>query len=468
MKIKLPTQSYRSAASRERLQNCYAEAQSGSAKSDVIIKPCPGIISFTTVGVGPIRGMRKFLDHVYAVSGTELYRFDSTGAVEDLGGAVSGTDPVVMEDNGDQVMIVNGENGYIWSEDTGFIRITDSDFSSAKTVTNTDGFFVTDRVDTNEFAFSDSLDGLSWDGTFFATAEWKSDNVVRPLNHLGRLNIFGEASTEVWGFTGAVNLPYQRIQGAEMELGLIGAYALTTDKESIYIIGHDRCGYRIAGGVEQITNRNPALEEEWQGYAVVDDAIVFTHMWAGHQFVYFTFPTINKTFCMDRNTGLFHERVSWDEFNNSLGRWRVNCVCDAFRKLLVGDGFSGKVGYLDSNTYTEFGNTMQADMVFPPIHADGKTVFMPWLELDMQTGEGLTSGQGSAPQIMLAISDDGGSTFDSPEEWASMGQTGVRLSSIRWDSLGSFEESRYLRLVITDPVPRTIMSARCPGLRAGS
>jgi len=124
--------------------------------------------------------------------------------------------------------------------------------------------------------------------------------------------------------------------------------------------------------------------------------------------------------------------------------------------------FTGKVGYLDSSTYTEFGNTMQADMIFPPLHSDGQPVFMPWLALDMQTGEGLTTGQGSDPQIMLSISDDGGFTFDSPEEWATLGQTGVRLSSVRWNSLGSFEESRYLRLTITDPVPRTIMSARCP------
>src|SRR5882672_11262742 len=264
-------QSYRSAASKERLTNMYSEPQNPAAKSDMILKPCPGVLNFTTVGTGPFRGARKFGNYVYTVSGTELYRFDQFGAVTDIGGAFTGTDPVVMEDNGDQLIIVNGTNGYIWSEDVGFVRITDTDFQAAKTVTNTDGFFVTDRAGTNEFAFSDSLDGLSCDGSFFASAEWKSDDVVRPLNHLERLSIFGEQSTEVWGFTGAVNMPYQRIKGAGLELGLIGPFALTTDKESIYIIGHDRCGYRIAQGLEQVTNRNPALEEEWQGYAVIDD-----------------------------------------------------------------------------------------------------------------------------------------------------------------------------------------------------
>ena len=468
MRIRFATQSYRSTArklSAQRCANMYTERQSADAKTDIAVLSCPGILDFATCGTGPLRGMWEFGDFVYAVSGTTLYRVDDQGAATNVGGAVTGIDPVIIDDNGEQIFIANGTDGYTYSIAGGFARVTDANFIAGRSVTNTDGFFMVDRAGTNEFAMSDSLDGTSWDGSFFASAEWKSDNVVRLLNHLERLNIFGERSTEVWGFTGAVNFPYQRIKGAGLEIGLIGPYALCTDSESIYIIGDDRAVYRaVGGGAQQISNTNPAIEAEWQSYRVIDDAICFSHMWEGHQFVYFTFPTQNVTFCLDRNTGLFHERFSLDEFNNSLGRWRINCVCEAFGKILAGDRFSGKIGYLDRGTYTEFGNTIQADLISPPIHGDGATVQMPLFEMDVQTGVGATSGQGSDPQIMLSISDDGGETFEGPEMWESMGMTGVHKHRLAWHRLGSFEGSRCLRAVITDPVPRTIMGARCPGL----
>jgi hypothetical protein len=69
-------------------------------------------------------------------------------------------------------------------------------------------------------------------------------------------------------------------------------------------------------------------------------------------------------------------------YGHDLGRWRANCTTEAYGKTLIGDAFSGKVGYHDASVYTEFGNTIVTELVSPPIHADGKLVFMPWFELD--------------------------------------------------------------------------------------
>jgi len=55
---------------------------------------------------------------------------------------------------------------------------------------------------------------------------------------------------------------------------------------------------------------------------------------------------------------------------------------------------------------TEFDNTMQMLLTAPPLHADGKRLFMPWFELELEAGVGITTGQGSDPQIMLDYSDD--------------------------------------------------------------
>jgi hypothetical protein len=76
------------------------------------------------------------------------------------------------------------------------------------------------------------------------------------------------------------------------------------------------------------------------------------------------------------------------------------------------------------------------------------------LQVDMQTGVGLTTGQGSDPQAMLQWSDDGGYTW-SNELWASIGKLGEYLSRVRWRRLGRSRD-RVFRVTVTDPV-RVVM-----------
>lgn len=467
MKIKFASQSYKSGSrpiSRQRCVNMHAERQSQDAKTDVAVFGCPGIVDFATFGTGPVRGGRSMGGIPYVVSGGSLYSVTENGVATSLGGTISGTDPVSMSDNGTQLAIVNGTNGYVYSVTGGFQLIADTDFHAANTVAYSDGFFVFDRAGTDQFFLSDSLEGLSYDGLLFASAEWESDNLVAVVNHLEKLHLFGDRTTELHYNSGAANFPYQRIKGAGINLGVIGPHAITSDKDKIYFIGNDRVAYTFAGGASQLST--PAIEQEWQGYPVINDAFGMSYMFEGHRFIVYTFPTQNVTFGLDVTTGLWHERESHDEFGNSLGRWRGNCVFEAYGKTFVGDRFSGKIGYLDRTVFTEFGNMIRAELISPPIHGDGKRVFMPSFELNVETGVGLATGQGSDPQIMLSISDDGGRTFESPEYWQTMGAMGANKTQLRWLQLGSFYE-RCLKVVISDPVRRTIISAYCEGLRTG-
>lgn len=444
----------------------YAAAQPRDAKTDVALLAAPGLTNFATCGVGPVRGMHEMGDALYAVSGNYLYSVQSDGTTAQIGGQIGGAGRVAMDDNGSQLAIVNGENGYIYSTDGGFQLITDTNFHPAQTTSYIDGVFAYDRSDTNEFFISDSLDGLTY-SDFFASAEWKSDNIVAVLNHLEQIYLLGQRTIEPWYASGAANFPFQRIEGAAIDRGIIGPHAAISESQKIYIIGDDRVGYTIAGGgLAPITTE--AIDQAWQGYSKADDAHVFSYSFDGHRFVCFTFPTIPASWQIDLKTGLWHERVSWDENGRSLGRWRGNCAILAFGKTLIGDAFSGKIGYLDAAVATEYGNTVQAELVLPPLHGDdGQRVFMPYFEIDVESGVGLSSGQGSDPQIMLDISDDGGRTFVDQQPWRSMGRIGEYRQRLRWDRLGSFYD-RSLRLTISDPVRRTIIAARCPGMRAGS
>lgn len=466
------TQSYKHDSlplSAQNVINLYGEIQPKGTKAQVALLEPPGIIEAATLGSGPVRGLHVLDGVLYATSGGSLYSIASNHTTTELGGVISGTNVVSMDDNGAEVGIVNGVNGYIYSAASGFQLITDAAYNPSDTIAYLDGFFLHNRAGTGEFFRSDSLAGTVYDSTAFATAESKSDDLLSVYNHKQLLYAGGKKTIEIWHNANAANFPFQRISGATIERGLAGSFAITDEDETPFILGDNRIAYRIGGrSLRKIST--PAIDKTWQNYGTVEDVICFAYVWGGHTFICYTFPHIAATFVYDVATQLWHERRSHDRTGNDLGRWRVNCVATAYGRTYVGDAFSGKLGYLDSSTYTEFGDQIRGEAVSAPMFdPQGRNISMPWFEADIETGVGLTSGQGEDPQIMLSISDDGGRNFDAPETWRSMGKKGEYANNshqVRWDRLGRFY-NRHLKLVITDPVPRRIFGYRTPDMRVG-
>lgn len=465
MIIPFASQSYTHDAlplSAQRVLNMYAEQQPPNAKTQVSVHGAPGIVTYAEAGIGPIRGACLLGGLLYVVSGARLYSISnaSTPVVTLLGTGISGSGVVSIDDNGDQLMIVNGTNGYVYSTTTGFQLVTDTDFHAANTTTFLDSFFLFDRAGTGEFFRSDLLDGTVYDPLAFGTAESKSDNVLglRAVKQL--LYVFGERTIEPWANNGAANFPFAPVPGGAINRGILGSYAHAMEDEGLFILGDDRIGYRVSG--TQLTrNTTHAIERAYQKYTTVTDAIGMAHSWNGHKFITFTFPTMAKTWVYDIATQLWHERESRDRNGTPLGRWRANCMISAYGKTFVGDAFSGKIGYLSDEVFTEFDDPMYAVATGPPLHANGKRLFMSNFELIIQAGVGLTSGQGVDPQAMLDISDDGGNTWSAQQPWMSMGEIGNYKQRLRWKKLGSTEPggTRVMRITMSDPVRRTILAA---------
>lgn len=464
MKIPFATNSYKSPSlpiSAQRVVNMYAERQPQDAKTDVAVFGHPGIVSWASCGSGPIRGMHKMGSLLYVVSGQRLYSVTSAGVATDIGGAISGTSPVSMDDNGSQLMIVNGTSGYIYSTTLGFVLISDTDFNSAETVQFFDQRFYCDWKNTNKFFGSDLLDGTSYNALVFASAEARPDNVKAVLLNKQILLVMGETTIEPWQDIGAANMPLERVPGVVIERGLAAPRATAKEDNTTFFLGEDRRFYRL-DGLTPVGISTPALDAEWQNYSTVSDAFCLSYSWAGHKFIVVQFPTANTTFAFDIASGLWHERESWDLNGRSLGRWRANCHVSCYDRELFGDAFSGAIGYLSATTYDEFGNTTRALVTSPPVHSDRKRVFISRLELDIEAGVGITSGQGSDPQWMLRSSKDGGRTYTTLQKWRSAGKIGQYRTRLRWLRLGQARE-RVFEASTTDPVKRTIIAANGDG-----
>lgn len=457
----VPSQS--SPVSSMRVVNAYAEKQQDGARSAWARFASPGIVTVAELGDGPVRGLHLMAGQLYAVSDNHVWSLDEDGTATSLDSGIVGSGPVSIDDNGTQLMITNGDFGWTYDTASGIQQATSIFFYPAKTNTFFDGYFFFDRVGTNNFFRSDLLDGQSYPADNFVSAESRPDNVVavRALGNI--LWVLGEATIEPWYDAGADDFPLRRQDGGIVRRGCSAAMSVMIEDSKLFFLGDDRVFYSLGGGLTRLSTH--ALEHLWQSYERVDDAFAFSCPWNGHKFINLIFPAANAAFAVDLANGKWHERESIDVQGRAM-RWRANCAVAAYGKIWIGDFMSGKVGYLDASTFTEFDETFITSFVMPNLGNGVDRVRMPWFFLDVESGVSLNTGQGSDAQWMLDWSDDGGRTWVQAQQWRGVGAIGEYNRRLFWDRLGSFYQ-RTMRVSCSDPVKRVAIAARTPGLRVG-
>jgi hypothetical protein len=466
MTIKVPfaTNSYQARSlplSAQRLVNLFAEATPQDTGTQVVLYGTPGLTAFGSIGLGPIRGMAVMGTTLYAISGDHLYSVSSAGTGTDLGkiaGRERTGEPVTLADNGTQLVMVNSDGkASVYDSDTATLSaIADADFGRAGSVAYVDGYHLFSRKNSGQWYISDLLEATSYDALDFATAESYPDDLVRIYVDHREVWLFGTKSTEIWTNTGGADFPFSRVSGAIIERGCAAAGSVARMDNAVFWVGDDGVVYR-AEGYQPRRISTHAIEHAIEGYANLADGLAFTYAQEGHHFYCLTFPSASVTWVYDASTNLWHERESRDDEGRSLGRWRVSAYANAYNQHVVGDYLTGALYTLDLDEATEAGVPIRHEAISSLLGALGQRMTMGRVEIEMETGVGLTTGQGMNPTAMLQFSDDGGRTW-SNEKWASLGAIGGYRRRARWYRLGQFRE-RYLRLTITDPVRVAIIGA---------
>ena len=449
-----------------RMVNLFAEVLS-EGKEAAFLQRAPGLRKLNTIGNGPIRGLWAFAaddDVAFVVSGTQLYKISPT-YVPTLIGSVSGTGPVSMADNGTQLFIACNGPSYIYNNDTNaFGPITDPDFPGAVTVAYLDGYFVFNQPNSQLMWVTQLLDGTSIDPLDFASTEGAPDGLIAVSSNFREIWAFGTNSIEVWYDTGATDFPLQRIQGAFNELGLAAPFSVAKVDNGLFWLGRDRRGQGIvyrANGYSGERISTHAVEWQIQQYADLTDAIAYTYQQDGHSFYVLIFPTANTTWVYDLANQAWHERAGF--VDGAFTRHRSNCQMAFNHEIVVGDFENGNIYAFDLDDYSDNGSIqkwLRTWRALGPGKNDLKRSAQHSLQLDVESGVGLNTGQGSDPQVMLRWSDDGGHTW-SNEHWSSMGKIGQFYKRVFWRRLGMTLKirDRVYEVSGTDPVKIAIMGA---------
>lgn len=445
------------ATSAQALVNLYPEA---GPNGEVTLYGTPGLTLWVQLTTGEVRGLFVAASSLFCVVSSVVYRINSAGVATVLGTIGSSSGSVSMASNGQQLLIVDGTtSGFFVSLSTfALTQITDTDFPGGVTAAFLDGFVLFNEPDTGKVWTGSSYDVSEIDGLDFATAEGAPDNIVGIVADHRELWLLGEESSEVYYNSGNPNFPFERVQGAFIEQGCASAASIVKLDNTVIWLGRDAKGRGIVWRAEGYTPRRISTHEiEFQisTYSRIDDAIAFSYQQDGHSFYVLTFPSADVTWCLDVATGKWHRR-GWYS-NGELHRHRANCHAFFGGMHIVGDHSNGKLYVMSMSAYTDDSDEIVREIVGQHIRS-GKRVFYGECEVRIESGVGVTTGQGSDPKAMLCTSDDAGRTWSS---WrmASIGKVGQYLTRITWRRLGS-GNSKTFRIRISDPIPVAISGIR--------
>lgn len=438
--------------------NFYLEIAQDGDKNTVTAYGTPGLLLLSSIAE-PSRGVYSLGEYVYTVNGSTLYQVDSAGTAAAKGTLVTASGRVDMADNGTQLMIVDGDYGYIYTFATGaFARITDADFPGANHVTYNDGYFIVTKPDSGQFWISGSYDGITWDGLDFATAESNPDDLSRAIADHGELILLGDISSEVWVNTGSSDFPYSRISGSAIEWGLAARWSVAKFDNSLIWLAKNRMGevqvVRLNGYTPQRVSTTD-IETLINAYSTVSDATGFSYLHKGHPFYQLNFPTAGRSWLYD---GLSN---CWSELKSGTGRHRAAIGTNYRLKTVVADYENGNLYTIDGDSYTDNGEEIVGELTTKHVFAGMERYTISQLQVDLESGVGLASGQGSEPRIMLQISKDGGHTWGA-ERWVSMGRIGEYTKRAIWNRLGQARDWTF-RLRVSDPVKRVVLGAYVVG-----
>jgi len=428
-------------------------------KDQFVLLGFPGHSTFHKFGVGPARGGKEFNEVLILVYGSSVFKMDKGFYVTHLGYLNTITGIVGMAENGVELVIVDGEDGWVYAKGGRKItQINDSVFTATKTKTIAalDGMFIAHKEDSREIFASDAYNANSWPALKTASAEFQG-GIVNAVWSDRELFVFTDDFTQVYYNSGASPMPWIPIRTGRLLYGLAAPNSLVIIDNTTYFLARGPNGALFIGkvngyNIERVSSRG--WEREWSNYEKVSDAFGIGIQWAGHEWYMITFPSAleghGKTFLFDaeaRQLGLF-EIGTYVDHEGDFGSHPMLAHNFYNGKHLIGD-IDGEMFEMSASSYLYDTDPLISLRRAPVLHSNRDRVFFNTMQVDCEVGSGGT--------VMLDISDDGGRTFDT-RRYKTMGTAGQYDERVIFRQLGSAYD-RVFQLSVSDAVNRKFLSA---------
>lgn len=442
----------------QRSINLFASIEKPGAKSQVTLFPTPGLTLVDEPCTGPTRSNGvKWNGDLYFVIGTTLIKIATGNIITQYTGVIlTSAGRVSIARGRDDLLLVDGTYGYSFDGAT-LAKVIDADFPASPThATYLDGYFIVNSDGTDDYFISAIDNPASWAALDSSTALGKPDDITALIATSKDVYLLGPSSAEPHFNSQNPDFPFEAYPGGVLDIGIAAPYSVvSTSKGLIYLSGNDdegdACVVRVTGFSYEVLSDDD-MNFQINNLDTISDAFGMVYTRHGRTFYVLTFPTSDKTFVIDLSTKLWHTRKSVD-----IGRWRAAGIGYLGNTHYVGDYSTGKIYSMSDSVYDEAGDTIERERYTQVTHINRNRFTTHRLEVEFKPGVGLTSGQGSDPQVMMRYSNDGGNTWSS-ELWQSIGKIGEYHVRSVWENLGESRERIY-HFKVTDPVEVIIVAA---------
>jgi hypothetical protein len=457
----------------ERTLNWYPEIVEGSApKAERVLYPVPGVSLLVTAAEGPGRGIFTAGARCFCVLGFVFYEVAAVGALATLtnrGTVVYDPTPVQFAfsdgaGTAGQVMVASAGYGYVFDLATNVLTLVldpgAGDYRADQIGFTGGRFLALDSV-ASVLSISAQLDGLTWDPSLVSQRTNGEDRWVALLVTGLEFLLMGERTSEFWYNAGTSPFPFAPIQGAFLHHGTPAAASLGRIGATPFWIGQNEDGsgmvYAAGDGFAARRISTHAVEYALQQGAVTD-AVSWTYQDGGHTFYVLSLPAARITWVYDAATGTWHERATWDVVRAREEAWRPCFHAYAFGKHLVMDRDGNGIYEMSAAYGFDVGSAaIRRVRRAPHVASEQRRMFVSELTVHLETGLGLSSGQGSDPIAMLRLSKDGGKTWGN-ERHCSAGRQGEYKARVCWPRLGAGRDLVF-ELAVSDPIPWRVVDA---------
>ena len=410
---------------------------------DGFMRPADGIIA-NGVGPGIDRGGINWNGTCYRVMGSKLVSISSTGAVTILGDVGNDSKDVTLDYSFDRLVIASNLNLFYWSPSLGLAQVTDPDLGVVLDVVWVDGYFMT--TDGEFLVVTDLSDPFAVNPLKYGSSEVDPDPVVALLKLRNEVYALNRQTIEVFDNVGGDLFPFQRIDGAQIEKGVVGTHACCIYLESCAFLGG---GFNEAPGVylgaNATANKISTQEIDTILLNYTEEQLATVNMEArndrAHQYLYIHLP--DRTLVFDGEATKALSQPVWFILTSSLidySKYRAQNFVWCYNKWLVGDSETSAIGYFDIDVSTHWGETVRWEFGTTIIYNEGRGAIIQQLELVSLTG---SVAFGTNPTINTSYSTDG-QTW-SQQKFVNIGTTGNRAKRLVWFQQGWMRNWRIQR-----------------------
>jgi hypothetical protein len=400
-----------------------------SGISNGFLRPSEGIVANGS-GPGVDRGGINWNGVCYRVMGTKLVTVASDGAVTvlgDVGGPVNQL--VSMDYSFDRLAIASGGRLYYWSPSLGLVQVTDPDLGVVLDVVWVDGYFMT--TDGEFLVVTELSDPTQVNPLKYGSSEVDPDPIVAVLKLRNEVYALNRNTIEVFDNIGGEFFPFQRIDGAQIQKGVLGTHACCVYVETVAFLGSGRNeapGIYLGANATAQKISTQEIDEILLQYTEAQLALVQLESRSdrSHRYLYVHLP--DRTLVYDAAASEALGDQVWVTLTTTtvdFAQYRARNMVWAYDKWLVGDPQSNAIGYLVDDIGTHWGQIVRWEFGTTIVYNEGKGVIFNELELVALPGR---VALGIDPIITTSYSLDGQSwSQDRPIRAGTIGNTKKRL-----------------------------------------